>query len=53
MSYKFYRDQLTGELDSVVQRLSDGVWIPFDEANMDYLEYLAWVADGNTTQAAD
>tara|TARA_B100001093_G_scaffold210422_1_gene202030 strand:- start:1232 stop:1429 length:198 start_codon:yes stop_codon:yes gene_type:complete len=27
--------------------------IPFDEGNTDYQEYLAWVALGNTAEAAD
>ena len=27
--------------------------IPFDEANTVYLAYLAWVAEGNTPEAAD
>lgn len=24
-----------------------GKWIPMDEGNMDYLDYLSWLADGN------
>ena len=33
--------------------LTNSLYIPFDEANSDYQEYLAWVAEGNSAEAAD
>ena len=51
MSYKLTKKAPEG--DEFVIRKSDGAFIPFDEANTDYQEYLAWVAEGNTAEEAD
>ena len=36
-----------------LMRKEDNAIIPKDESNRDYQEYLAWVAEGNTAEAAD
>ena len=38
---------------SSILRKEDNAVIPFDPANTDYQAYLAWVAEGNTAEAAD
>jgi hypothetical protein len=34
----------------VVWRIDDMSAIPFDPTNVDYQQYLAWVAEGNTAE---
>ena len=30
-----------------IKRIADNAFIPFDPANTDYVEYLAWLSSGN------
>jgi hypothetical protein len=34
-------------IENVIQRDLDGAFIPFDPANMDFVEYNKWLALGN------
>ena len=49
--YKLVNDPSSGELSDI--RTADDRFIPPDVNNIDYQEYLAWVAEGNTAEAAD
>ena len=55
MTYKFYKLPDGTQANAVIRTTSDGTisTVPFCEANTDYQEYLAWVAEGNTAEAAD
>ena len=52
--YKLQKDPLTGTVSCVNKSVEGGIMsIPFNEANTDYQDYLLWVAEGNTAEAAD
>jgi hypothetical protein len=42
-----------GERDDIIQKIDNGLLIPFDPANTDYQEYLKWVEEGNTPEPAE
>ena len=50
--YKLIKNKLNNEI-TVVKRLSDNAYIPFDLANTDYQEYLKWLEEGNTPLPAE
>ena len=50
-----FTDSITGittEGDTII-RTTDRAAIPIDSRNRDYQDYLDWVAEGNTAEAAD
>ena len=55
MTYKLVKDPYTGSTNQVRFTDSNGnvKCIPFVKENTDYQEYLEWVAEGNTAEAAD
>ena len=55
MTYKLNKLNSAGKQTTVTRTNADGTksYIPFDDANSDYIEYKAWVDAGNTPSAAD
>ena len=52
--YKLIKNPITNVVDSV-KKMNGNILnvIPIYEENTDYQEYLLWVAEGNTAEAAD
>jgi hypothetical protein len=50
-TYKFLKGDIDNQVLAVLRDGKDS--IPFDPANTDYQQYLAWVAQGNTPTPAD
>ena len=50
MAKKYKLDDLNS---GIIHIPEENKSIPFDPANTDYQEYLEWVAEGNTAEAAD
>ena len=53
--YQLIRDEMTQKVDKVkkVTGTDSYIIMPMSEGNTDYQEYLEWVAEGNTPEAAD
>jgi hypothetical protein len=54
-TYKLCNSPSTGKLCAILKDEGNGRFlsIPVAEGNTDYQEYLKWVAEGNTAEAAD
>ena len=51
--FKLIKDLQGVTRNDVVVRMADNAFIPFDDANSDYVEYKKWLAEGNEPLPAD
>ena len=51
VTYKLILNHISKEIIGV--KRNDGWFIPFDEANTDYQQYLKWLDEGNTPEPAE
>ena len=51
--YKQVKNLIDGGLANCILRVADNAFIPLSLDNVDYQEYLKWLAEGNTPLPAD
>jgi len=51
MTYKLQKNIITNQQCGIIK--NNTIFIPLDEANKDYQEYLEWLAEGNQPKPAD
>jgi hypothetical protein len=52
-TYQLVRPLPTKTKSTVVKRIEDNAFIPFDPDNTDYQAYLRWLEEGNTPTPAE
>ena len=51
MTYRYIKNEVEGgDYTTCIQRIADLATIPFDDKNIDYIEYKAWIDAGNTPE---
>jgi hypothetical protein len=51
--YKEIKNLVEGGISNSILRIEDNSFIPPNPANTDYQEYLKWLEEGNTPEAAE